>query len=426
MKLLNKISYYFLVSSLLVFFVMFYLIYILMYQAIEFNTDKHLKNILHKVVHNLKKEKDVAYYNLVEINEVDSCDENLIGKYSIQDAKYIVDEDNNIETFRELVSYVKVKNSIYKITLRASILEKELFLRDILVIASISYILLIIILFYLNKTISKKILRDFYNTLDKISKFKLNERKRIIFDKSNIYEFDQLNQKIQFLIDNIIREYNTLKQFSDETNHEIQTPISIIKSKMELLLQNVELKEQDLCNIKIMLNNIKKLEKLSKSLLLLNKLETQEFFNKNLINLSEEIMSVLDEFEEMLVFKGIKLIKNIINDFYIKANESLISILITNIITNAIKYNVEKGEILVCLENNELVVSNTVENLSENPDKFFNRFYRSKKENDDIVGVGLGLSIAKKICEMYDFDITNGYENNFYFIKINFKTTEKI
>lgn len=420
MKLLNKISSYFLISSFLLFMLMFYVIYLLMYEALEYHTDKQLKKIYKNVVKTLKAGKEYTYYHFVIIVELDSIDANdKLHQLNFEDIELIVDDDNNIEAFRELNTIEKINDKYYKIIIRASIVEKELFLRDILIIAFGSYVLLFISLFVVNKKLSKKIFTDFYDTLTKISEFSLTKLKDIQLKNSKIDEFNTLNTTISYLIDKAQREYYSLKQFTEETNHEIQTPIAIIKSRFELLLQSPLLTDSDAENISIILNNIRRIERLSKSLLLLNKLENLSYFENDRVNISEEVEKLVQEYQEIIKQKGINVSINVEKDVWVVGEKSLINILLNNLFSNAVKYNVKNGIVVLIVNKNFILISNSVKDVFLSPENFFEKYYRVKSDKDD-AGVGLGLYISKKICDIHNFKICNGYENNQYFIKIEF------
>ncbi|MGB9772269.1 MAG: hypothetical protein ACPLX7_09915 [Candidatus Kapaibacteriota bacterium] len=242
MKLINKISRYFLISSSVIFIIIFLGIYFLLENSLEREIDEKLSDIFYNVVNEIKQGKQVSFYPFVQVEPTN----NFYDKKEFRDVQIFSGEENEPEPFRELTSYASINGKNYKIIVRSSLIEKEDIFASILTIELSAFVLFIVILFFINKTVSQKTFSDFYATLKKIEGFSLKDNLPIAFAKSDIEEFDKLNKSISFLSEKAIGEYRSLKEFSEEMNHEIQTPISVIKSKLELLIQSNELSENNL------------------------------------------------------------------------------------------------------------------------------------------------------------------------------------
>ena len=135
------------------------------------------------------------------------------------------------------------------------------------------------------------------------------------------------------------------------------------------------------------------------------------------INISVLIQQHLNNYEELFYAKEISITKNIEENVLMTMNETLAGILIVNLLTNSIKHNVEGGSVTIELTTNHLSVSNTGKELHKNPSIYFERFQKDSASNDSM---GLGLSIVKKICETYGFNVTYSYENRQHIIDVNF------
>ncbi len=415
MKLINKISYYFLFSSVLIFIIVSAGLYFVIENTITSETDEQLLNISQKAVQELKSGSADSFSPFVDIIPVNQAND----KNEFKDVLIKSNEEDDGEPFRQLTTFVNVNGKNYKIIVRISLIEKEDMLYSIVLVVSSTFLLFILILYFTNKIISKKILKDFYDTLNKIENFSLKNDVQLQLTNSKIEEFEQLNKSLLFLAAKAKSEYCSLKEFSEETNHEIQTPISVIKSKLELLLQSNDLSEDNLSLLDTSLKNFSKLERINKSLLLLNKLEHKDLFETTIINLAEELDNVTATYNDFIVSKKIALSRSLKNDIEIKANRQLINILLSNIFSNAIKHNVNSGKINIELKNNELIISNTGQVPKGNTEKFFERFY---KESTSTESVGLGLTIAKKICDLYRIDIRNNFSDNLHSVILTFNS----
>lgn len=414
MKLINKISRYFLFVSVLVFIVVSIGFYFVMENAITEETDEQLINISKKVVQELQRDNMVNFIPFVEISLVNKVDEQ---KYGFKDVLLNSKDNDEGEPFRQLTTFVKVDGKNYKIIVRISLIEKEDMFFSILTVALAAFLLFILILYFTNKTVSKNILKDFYSTLKKLENFSLKNDIQLQLTTSTIEEFETLNKSLLFLVEKATSEYRGLKEFSEEMNHEIQTPISVIKSKLELLLQSNGLNEANLSLLDTSLKNLSRLERINKSLLLLNKLEHKNLFETTNVTLAEEIDNVIAIHNDFIVSKEIALSRSLKNDIEIKANRHLINILLSNIISNAIKHNISNGTINIEMTNNILIISNIGLVPKGNSEKFFERFY---KESVSAESVGLGLTIVKKICDLYGIEIGYNFSNNLHSVTLKF------
>ena len=413
MKLIIKISRYFLFSSILVFIVISIGLYFVIENTITEETDEQLSNISQKAIQELKSGKAVSFSPFVEIIPVNQTNV----KNEFKDVLIKSNEEDDGEPFRQLTTFVNMNGKNYKIIVRISLIEKEDMLFSILIVALVAFLLFILILYFANKTVSKKILKDFYDILNKLEKFSLKSDDQLQITNSNIEEFGQLNKSFLFLAEKAKSEYRSLKEFSEEVNHEIQTPISVIKSKLELLLQSNDLTEDNLTLLETSFKNLSKLERINKSILLLNKLEHKDLFESSSINPADEINNVFSEFNDFIISKNLTVNLSLEQNIIITANHSLINILLSNLISNAIKHNVNNGKINIELKNNELIILNTGQIPNGNPEKFFERFY---KESASTESVGLGLTIVKKICDLYGIEIRNNFLDNLHSIILKF------
>lgn len=414
MKLINKTSRYFLLSSIPIFIVLSTGLYFIIENTVTNETDEQLINITKKLIRELKNGNVIVSPPLFEVSTTDKVEKQA---YQFQDV--VLSSHNEIEgeQYRQLTTFVNFKGKNYKIIARISLIEREDMLFTIMSFTIGAFLLLVLIMYVTNKIVSKKVLSDFYDTLKKLESFSIKSDEHLILGKSTIEEFEKLNKSISFLAEKAKSEYCSLKEFSEEMNHEIQMPISIIKSKLEVLLQSSNLIEEELSLIDISFKNLTKLEKINKSILLLNKLEHKNLFESTQFNLSEEIKNVLNEYSDFIITKNLSVKIQLDENFIITANHSLINILFSNLLSNAIKHNVDGGYINIELRHNVLTISNTAKISNNKPEKYFERFYKESTSSDS---VGLGLTIAKKICDLYGFAITNQIQNNIYSLMIKF------
>lgn len=414
MKLINKISRYFFISAIAVFIIISVGFYFMIEYALTGDTDEQLINVSKNVVRLLQNNKAVSFAPFVEIS---SASPNEVTADEFKNAS-VQSYDGEAEPFRELISFADVNGQKYKIICRISLLEKEDLLFSILIVSIVSIFIFFLVLFIINKKISQNILKDFYDTVNKLENFSIKNDYEFNLKKSDVAEFEQLNRSILFLTEKAKTEYQSLKEFSEELNHEIQTPIAVVKSKLENILQVTDIKEETINSINSALKNLNKLERLNKAILLLNKLEHKDLFESVDVNIAKELKNVVESFNDFLLSKNISFNLNLNDKVVLLANHSLINILISNLISNSIKHNIINGSISIELNNDALIITNGGQKPISDPNNFFERFY---KESNSSESIGLGLTIVKKICDLYGYKIKHEYKTDLHITTLNFK-----
>ena len=182
------------------------------------------------------------------------------------------------------------------------------------------------------------------------------------------------------------------------------TPLAVMNSKLDTLLQDSELTEKQGALIGDVYNTVTKMKRLNKSMLLLSRIENRMMQEQNTLNLYEKITTVLNDFQELLTAKNLK-IHALLQDTEIIMNKDLLDVLLNNLLGNAIRHNHTGGEIWVNLQQGLLTIANTGSNPALEPDEIFQRFHKSS----DSEGAGLGLTLSRQICENYHFKLSYAY-----------------
>jgi signal transduction histidine kinase len=318
---------------------------------------------------------------------------------------------------RQLIFTIQGAGKNYKVIITKSQQETEDLVRLIVLLTLAIVVLLLMVLFIINRFMLNKLWLPFNNTLQQLQQFNLSNKAGIQLKESNINEFKELNAAVTAMSNSVLKDYDALKTFTENASHEIQTPLAVIKSKLELLMQAENFSEAQMQYIQNIQEEISRLSKLNQSLLLLTKIDNQQFKDTEEVNLASVINKHLSNYEELITAKEITLTKNISNQKAVVMNKTMAGILVSNLITNAIKHNIDKGAIEILLNDDQLIVSNTGAALNTNPNELFERFKKDKVNSESL---GLGLSIVKKICEQYHFKAGYQYANGLHTITISF------
>lgn len=202
----------------------------------------------------------------------------------------------------------------------------------------------------------------------------------------------------------------------------MQTPMAIINSKLELLIQSEKLSEEQMHLIKPVYEATTRMSKLNQGLLLISKIDNNQFSATENVELEKIIEKNLENFEEIIQMKDIEVTREFTEPVVLRMNKILAEILISNLITNSIKHNVQNGRIEIMLNKKKLRISNTGQPLAIDPRKLFERFRKSDRGGDS---VGLGLAIVKEIINFYQFTIEYLVSDSLHSLIIDFSPEGK-
>lgn len=412
MKLLTKTSRYYLaflaIASLFSIALLYFAIQYMVYEDV----DKKLKYESERIAFYLEDKGAIPPSNYIyqidtvpgSLNSTGFFSDTLI--YEVYDEEYI--------PHRQYHFFIPaIGNQQYRITLRSILLDRDDLAVTLFISISIIFLILMMGLFLVNQKVAGRIWSPFFNNLQKLSAFKLEEKEPVDLESSGIEEFDQLNQVISVLIGQIEKDFLNLKEFNENVSHEMQTPLAVISNKMELLMESPDQTEQDVRLLKAAYREVNKLSRISRALVLISKIENKEFNDLEPVSLVELINDILSQLEEMIQIKQLLLNKHLEADPKMEADPILLNILFTNLIKNAIQHNQEGGFIRIRLNRELFEIVNSGTQVQTDMDRLFKRFHRGDTTSKSM---GLGLAIAQKICTLYGFQLTYHYlEGNHHF-----------
>jgi signal transduction histidine kinase len=330
------------------------------------------------------------------------------------DTVYHDGDKKDLEAGRALISSVKVSGQNYRILVTQSKVETEDLIQIIFLITIGVIVSLLVILIVLNRVILKSIWKPFYKILFQLKEFSLANHATINTTLSNIDEFTELDQAVISMADRVKNDYQNLKVFTENASHELMTPISVINSKLDTLVQTDEFTDKQSKLLNDIYGTVTRLTRLNKSMLLLAKIENGLIQDNQHVDIKDVLAECLYQHEEMIHQLNIKLVTDL-RDKHLQANKSLIEILLNNLLSNAIRHNHQDGELTVLLNTEKLTISNTGEG-----DFDFRQVLKRFHKSDGSEGIGLGLTLCKQICDNYGFKLDYEHTNNTHIFSIKF------
>lgn len=335
--------------------------------------------------------------------------------YTITKTGNFNNEDQK-DRFRILETYLKINNNTYFMSIETNVEEADETLLAIAIVTFLFFSLLVAGFILLNKKIAKKIWLPFQNTLEKLKAFDLNTDKSIEFSKTDIEEFEQLNQELSKLILKNISIFDQQKVFLENASHELQTPLAVIKAKIDSLLQSKNLSSDQLHIINQINVPLARASRINKNLLLLSKIENHQYEDKEDINFETILTESLTLLEDYIIDKELSVTRSFENQSQLFSNKVLVEVLVNNLLINAIKHTQSRGKIIIELKNGVLTVKNSGK-VPLNKDRMFSRFLINSKEPSNS---GLGLAIVMEISNRYQWKVTYNFDLEMHLFSVAF------
>jgi signal transduction histidine kinase len=421
-KLLNKPLKTFIVFTCLVLAgsvpAYFYLVESIWMDELD-DQSQHLKEQIHAHFNEATEEelnKKIALWNQLQTNS-----QILPASRIHNDSTYFIEKEImddgviEMERFRGLSSIIYLNNKPYTITIETNVEDIYETVFAISVVTCLFILLLIIGFTLLNRRLSKRIWAPFTDTLSKLKQFDLNSTRTMDLTSTNIQEFMELNEALTKLIDNNVQAYKQQQEFTQNASHELQTPLALLKTKIDLLIQDISLTTKQRETIELLDNAVSRMTRINKNLLLLAGIENRQYETEE-VDLSEMVKSLIVIFGDFAENKACAISTSIQNGVMKYVNESLAEILISNLLSNAIRHGLRKSAIAVVLTDQALTISNE----GKSPLNEGNLFKRFASVNADNPGSGLGLAILKEICDKYGWRITYFFTENQHIFSIVF------
>ena len=241
--------------------------------------------------------------------------------------------------FKVLTSKLEWNNKTYQISTYISSTEIKHLTIKVFLGEALLFVLLLIAIIILNRKSSGLLWKPFFSTMKQVNEYDITRNQSLALpNETGTREFDELNKAITNLINNVNSAYYNQRQFVENASHEMQTPLAIIRSKLELLINQPNLTEKDALLLGDITDATNRLSQMNKTLLLLSKIENNQFPETEAVNICEMLDAIMNNLASYYDnFPHVK--SDIEGGVTATANYSLMEILISNLLKNAVEHN---------------------------------------------------------------------------------------
>ena len=335
---------------------------------------------------------------------------------TFHDEMVYIPEQHETEPARVLTTvYMDDDERMYKLTVAMPTFERNDLLSAIFWYTLVLYVILIITTMLTTTLIVYRSMRPLYYLLGWLDRYIPGKRPERL-PASNVVEFDKLNNAAQTTLDRIEEQFELQKQFIGNASHELQTPLAVIGNRIEWIVDNTQLSDEQYAELAKIQHSLSRLVRLNRTLLLLTKIDNGQFPELSDIDIAALVRGELEIYTDLYSHRSITASAAIPDSCIVRMNDSLANTLITNLLKNAFVHSTEGAQVTVTLTADGFVVANNGdEPLDET--QIFERFYHSGKSGS----TGLGLPLVNSICRYYGFEKSYTYKDGQHLFTVRFK-----
>lgn len=328
------------------------------------------------------------------------------------DEMVYIEEKEETEPARVLTTiFADDDDRYYKLTVATPSIEKHDLILAIWYWIMFLYGVLLLTILVINIWVFHRSMKPLYVLLEWLDQYTIGKENKPYVNPTDITEFRKLNDALNRSVSHNERIYEQQKEFIGNASHEMQTPIAICRNRLEMLMEDETLTERQLAEMAKIYDTLEHITKLNKSLLLISKIENGQYPESSLVDVNALLHKYMSDYQEVFHYKNIKTDIVEAGALSVRMNETLASILVTNLLKNAFVHNVEGGDIRIRVDNRGFVISNTAEGGALDGEQIFSRFYQGSKKAHS---TGLGLAIAATICRLYAYELKYDYQGHFH------------
>ncbi len=422
MKIKHQLAVFNVLTRLLIIVVLWFLLPVLVKKVVYNHIDKSILEKKQKFITHLDKDEINDFINRNDATETFAsfstlhneflqlyrAKKNLLknNSFFVNESRIIQEEQND---YRVLYYNFTYENTNYILEIGNNLSEIEELTFSIRLFTTIIFFIIIMITFLADTFFIEYLLKPFYAIINTKIK-RVNEPNSFNYTpiKAHSTDFQELDVILNQMMVRLNDSFQKEKQFIANVSHELLTPISLLKNRLENLLQNESIDEEGIDKIVSSLKTLDLLKRIINNLLLISKIDNNQFENNETISLKDIISEILVDFEDRIQVKHITIDNKVNEDFIFNGNKTLIHIMLHNLILNAIKYNIHKGVITLSsqVSNDKcfLRITDTGMGMTkEQQASIFDRFSRVSFEQE---GQGLGLAIVDSIAKFHHITIS--------------------
>lgn len=334
------------------------------------------------------------------------------------DSMVYISTKHETEPARVLSTIYKDQNDqYYQLVVMTPNIEKQDLQEAIQWWIIVLYISLLVTILLLTSWVYYGTTRPLYKLLHWLDDYQLNGKNKELINPTTITEFKKLNDAAVRNMKRAEEVFEEQRLFIGNASHEMQTPLAVCSNRIETLMEDESLSEHQLLELNKTSKTLEYLTKLNKTLLLLSKIDNKQFANRSNININGLIKTINEGYSEVFEYKKINCSIVEKQQLRVYMDETIVRILLNNLLKNSYVHNIQNGTIDILIETNKLIIKNSSDMTELDSKAIFDRFYQGCKKEGS---TGLGLALVRSIIDTEKLYISYTYKDSLHCFEIIF------
>lgn len=304
----------------------------------------------------------------------------------------------------------------YRLVVSIPTFEREDVIEAILIHLVILYTVLVCTILIVTVLVFKFSMKPLYSLLKWLDGYRPGSGTEGFPDEDSVLEFRKLTSAARETIERAENHLERQKQFIGNASHELQTPLAVLGNRIEWMMDNTKLTEEQFTELSKMRQSINRLTRLNRTLLLLSKIDSGHFLDRTDVDIVSIIENELEVYKEIFATKEIVCNTKLPKSFVVPMDEMLATTMVSNLLKNAFVHSHSGGVVEVSISRGAFSVSNSGDEALDET-RLFDRFYTSGKTGS----TGLGLALVKSISDYYDFALNYGFRDGTHCFSVGLK-----
>lgn len=334
-----------------------------------------------------------------------------------RDSMIYIKEKKETEPARILTTIFRNgQDEFYELTVYTPTIEKADLKESIFYLLIILIVSLLVVILIVNVWVFRNSMKPFYRLLEWLEGYRLGTGKTMLENPTNTTEFQKLNEAVMSFASHNEEVYEQQKLFIGNASHEMQTPLAVCMNRLEMLMEDDSLSENQLKEIIGTYQTLEYASKLNRSLLLLSKIDNSQFVEEKEMNMNGLVKRYMEDYQDVYAYKNIEVHVEERGHFVVRMNDVLAGILITNLLKNAFVHNIDNGSLYIEISSDSIRMRNSAEDGPLDRKHIFERFYQGHKKEGS---TGLGLALVDAVCRHSRLKVKYLYEEGWHIFELN-------
>ena len=333
-----------------------------------------------------------------------------------RDSMIYIAEKKETEPARILTTIFKDKEErYYELSVYTPTIEKKDLVETTFYLLVGLFVSLLLAILLINIWVFRQSMKPFYVLLGWLDKFHWGQKHEMLDNPTRTTEFRKLNESVLRFAKHSEEVFEQQKLFIGNASHEIQTPLAICQNRLEMLMEDETLTEPQMEEIVKTYRTLEYVSKLNKSLLLLSKIDNSQFSDFKEVSINEVLHRYVEDYREVYAYRSLSVEIREKGVFNLRMNETLATMLVTNLLKNAFVHNIYKGMIGIEIASSGVRIGNTGVDVALDEKRIFERFYQGTKKEGS---TGLGLAIVDSICRQCRLHIRYRFVDGWHWFEL--------